>query len=43
MQESAEGSGNAEILLNVMFRRLIFNARDCQRLRQCKNPAKRER
>ena len=29
MQETGEGSGNAEILPNATFRRLKFNAGDC--------------
>ncbi len=43
MQETGEGSGNAENLLTEAFRLLKFNAEDCRSLRQCRNPAKRER
>ena len=42
MQESAEGSGNAEILLKESVRRLKFNAGACRRLRQCRNLACRD-
>jgi hypothetical protein len=42
MQGTAEGFGNAEILLVEAFRLLKFNARDCRRFRQCRNLAKRD-
>ena len=42
MQGTAEGSGNAKILLKESVRRFEFNAGVCRRLRQCRNLAKRD-
>ena len=40
MQGTAEGSGNAKILLKESVRQLKVNAGACRRFRQCKNLAK---